>query len=104
MQRLKTIFRVIWSVYAVLIFAVLLFIAIPLYTIGFLIIGEKFLPIALNLNHHFFARWIMFPLYLIRVKVKGKEHIEKRPYVIVSNHRSTIDIIVNATAMTRFLR
>lgn len=97
MRLFKDIFSTIWTVYAGLILLVLLIPVVPIYAVFFAILGSRFLPTALYITHHFFIQWIMLPLYLIWVKRYGRHHIKKgQPYVIVSNHRSTIDILINA--------
>ncbi len=99
MKILKDILLTLWTVYAGLILIILLPIAVPIYAVFFALFGSRFLRTALYITHHFFIKFIMLPLYLIWVKRHGVEHIKKgQPYVIVSNHRSTIDIIINGRA------
>lgn len=105
MQILKDIFTTIWSIYAALVMVAILIPIIPIYAIFFLIFGNRFLRTALYITHHFWIQWVMLPLYLIWVKRSGTKHIQKgQPYVILSNHRSTIDILINARSFPYALR
>ncbi|MFN0015733.1 MAG: lysophospholipid acyltransferase family protein [Saprospiraceae bacterium] len=94
------IFRKIWAVYAVLLFLLLLFVA------GFpvLLVNMALAPAERALRRNiFFLHHIFTPVFLtlvgIRVRVNGADRLDKtRSYLIVGNHSSALDFIVNAEA------
>lgn len=43
-----------------------------------------------RINYWFFG--VVFPLFGIRVKVEGKEHLQGRSFVMLANHQSFLDI------------
>ena len=94
------IFRKIWAVYAVLLFLLLLFVT------GFhvLLINMAFTPGNRALRRNiFFLHHIFTPVFLmlvgIRVRVEGTEKLAKnQSYLLVGNHSSALDFIVNAEA------
>lgn len=82
-----------------MLFLVLMTISLPV--IGFNMIATPG-PRALRRNiwflHHIFTP-VFLALIGIRLRVEGVEHIDPaRSYVIVGNHRSSLDFIVNAAA------
>ncbi|MBK9337706.1 MAG: 1-acyl-sn-glycerol-3-phosphate acyltransferase [Lewinellaceae bacterium] len=94
------IFRKIWAVYGVLLFLLLLFlVGFPVLVANMALApGDR----ALRRNIHFLHN-IFTPVFLtlvgIRVRVEGAEKIDrKQSYLIVGNHSSALDFIVNAEA------
>jgi 1-acyl-sn-glycerol-3-phosphate acyltransferase len=93
------LFRQIWAVYAVVLFLFLMLFAGPVILFNMIIMpGER----ALRRNIAFLYHGIG-PLFLVligvRLVVEGREKIDKNTsYVIVGNHRSALDFIVNAAA------
>jgi 1-acyl-sn-glycerol-3-phosphate acyltransferase len=92
-------FRKVWAIYAVFIFLLMMLISIP-YVILMMVLfpGKRALRKNIYYLHHVFTPTFLF-FAAIRLKVEGKEKINKKDsYVIVSNHSSSLDFIVNAEA------
>ena len=95
----------IWAVYAVALFLILMTLSLPIVGLNMLITpGKRALRNNIYYLHHVFT-----PLFLtlvgIRLKVEGKELLDpKQSYVIVGNHRSALDFIINAHAFPGVFR
>ncbi len=94
------VFRKLWAVYAVGLFLGLMLIwAVPVLLFNMALTpGKSALRRNVRFLHHIFT-----PVYLaligIRLRVEGLEHLlPAGAYVIVSNHVSALDFIVNARA------
>jgi 1-acyl-sn-glycerol-3-phosphate acyltransferase len=93
------LFRKVWAIYAVFFFLLTMLLSIP-YVILMMVFfpGQKALRKNIYFLHHIFTPTFLF-FAGIRLKVIGKEKIIKNTsYVIVSNHSSSLDFIVNAAA------
>src|SRR5687767_13113760 len=93
-----TVLRKIWAVYGILVFGILLLIWTPFATLAFLIFGPRAEKAVIWQGHHIIA-----PLTLFLTGVFRRQHNRhilkgKGPFVIVSNHRSFLDILINASA------
>lgn len=107
MNVLKNIVSIIWGIYGATILGFVLLFMLFTYKVVMFFTDEnddQALRFLLRFNTHFISKRVLFPLLLLRLKVHGKQHIKKRPYVIVSNHLSTLDIIVNGAAFPHTLR
>lgn len=90
------LFRKIWALYGALVFFLLLFISFPFFVIGFLLFGKKSSRPILWYAHRIFSP-IFLTLTLIRVRHHEREKVDfSRQYIIISNHTSSVDFIVNA--------
>lgn len=97
---MTAVFRTIWGAYAVVLFLLLMLVlGVPvlLFFRAFMS-GEQALRRSIFYLHHIFT-----PIYLtligVRLQIDGQEHLlPERSYVIVSNHVSALDFIVNARA------
>ncbi|MCS6929234.1 MAG: 1-acyl-sn-glycerol-3-phosphate acyltransferase [Saprospiraceae bacterium] len=94
------VLRKIWAVYAVVLFLLLMLVlGVPVLLLHMALTpGERALRRNVYFLHHIFT-----PIYLaligIRLRVEGREYLSpERSYVIVSNHVSALDFIVNARA------
>ncbi len=93
------IFRKIWAIWAVAIFLILMFLSLPIIGLNMILTpGERALRHNIWYLHHVFT-----PLFLmlvgVRMKVEGRKKLSRgQSYVIVGNHRSALDFIVNAHA------
>lgn len=102
---MKMLLYKIWAVYAVILFLLLMLISLPIVAFNMIVTpGERALRNNIWYLHHVYT-----PLFLmlvgIRVKVTGQEHLDpKQSYVIVGNHRSSLDFIVNAHAFPGIFR
>ncbi len=92
--------RKVWAVYAVALFLLLMLtFGVPVLLWHMMWMpGERALRRNIHFLHHVFT-----PVFLgcigVRLKVEGQEHVSpQRAYVIVSNHVSALDFIVNARA------
>ncbi|MBK8967736.1 MAG: lysophospholipid acyltransferase family protein [Saprospiraceae bacterium] len=98
-------FRKIWAVYAVLLFLVMMFISMLVLLVNMALSpGERALRRNIYYLHHIFTPGFL-TLVGIRVKVEGAEKIQPgQSYVIVGNHNSALDFIVNAEAFPGIFR
>lgn len=99
------LFRKIWAVYAVVFFLLLMLVSMPVFLVNMIISpGEKALRRNIRYLHHVFT-----PTFLtfagIRTRVEGAEQLDpKGSYVIVGNHNSALDFILNARAFPGVFR
>ena len=92
------LFRKIWAVYGIIIFFLLWVILMPLYLIAFLLFPDSWIKYIIWFSHQVYTR-LFFGLTLIRFEIHGKENLDpKQTYVIVSNHLTTLDFMINARA------
>lgn len=91
------VFRRIYFIYSVALFILTFLILYPFFLIAILFNKNDAMFLAIN------RIWCLsfFSLCGLRVKVEGKIPVEKRPFVIVSNHASYLDIPV-LTDVLRF--
>ena len=99
------LFEGIWGVWAILFFLLLMTLSLPWLLVNALCFGEKE---ALKRNIYFLHR-VFSPVFLtligIRLRVDGLEHVSTdQPYVLISNHRSILDFIINAVAFPGVFR
>ncbi|MDX1913744.1 MAG: lysophospholipid acyltransferase family protein [Saprospiraceae bacterium] len=95
----------IWAGYAVLLFLVLMTISLPVVGLNMAVTpGKRALRNNIWYLHHVFTP-IFLTLVGIRLKVEGRELLDPaQSYVIVGNHSSSLDFIVNAHAFPGVFR
>lgn len=94
---MMAVLRKLWTAYAVVLFLLLMTGSVPILLLNMALAPG---PRALKRNIHYLYH-IFTPIFLtlvgIRLHIEGREHLERgRSYVIVGNHRSSLDFIVNA--------
>ena len=90
--------RKIWAVYGIIVFFLLWIVLMPLYLIGFFFFPKSWTKYIIWFSHQVYTR-IFFTLTLIRFEIEGLEQLDpKQTYVIVSNHLTTLDFMINARA------
>ncbi|MEM6268952.1 MAG: lysophospholipid acyltransferase family protein [Bacteroidota bacterium] len=90
------ILRSVYAVYGVLVFLVHLLLFIPFLFLGLLIFGQRAIRPLIWYAHHGIAGVTLF-LSGIWLRVKGRELVRHDgPFIIVSNHRSFLDILIDA--------
>lgn len=92
------VLRGAWAVYGILAFGIQLLLWIPVMLVSFLLLGRRAERAMIWIGHHMIA-----PLTLLLVGVRRTQHgremlAGKGPFVIVSNHRSFLDILINAAS------
>ena len=93
-----TILRKLWAIYGILVFFLLWLILIPFYYLAFLVFSGSWTRYIFWFSHHVYTR-LYFGLTLVRFKVEGLENIDlKQSYILVSNHLTTLDFMINARA------
>ncbi|TAK36182.1 MAG: 1-acyl-sn-glycerol-3-phosphate acyltransferase [Saprospiraceae bacterium] len=93
-----TFFRKLWATYGILLFFLLWGTLVPFYFLAFLFFPKKWRKSIIWFSHQIYTR-ILFTLTLIKIKVEGHQHLDpSKTYILVSNHRSSIDFMVNARA------
>lgn len=92
-----TVFRHIWAAYAVALFLILMTFSMPVFFMNMAVKpGNPALRRNIWYLHHFFTP-IFLTMIGIRLKIAGREKLDrKQSYVIVGNHRSSLDFIVHA--------
>jgi 1-acyl-sn-glycerol-3-phosphate acyltransferase len=92
------VLRGIWAVYGILVFGIQLIIWTPMTTIAFLLFGQRAEKTIIWMGHHMIAPATLFLTGVFR-RQHGRAVLRgKGPFVIVSNHRSFLDILINASA------
>lgn len=97
--------RFIYGILAAIAFSISLLIVVPCFVFVFSFYPETQAPHIAHKNIS--RRWakLFYILFLIRVKIKGKEFIdEKKTYVIIANHLSQLDIPAYAMACRNTIR
>lgn len=102
---MKMVFYKIWALYAVILFLLLMLLSLPIVALNMIITpGSRALRNNIWYLHHAFTPTFL-TLVGIRVKVSGQDQLDpKQSYVIVGNHRSSLDFIVNAQAFPGIFR
>lgn len=89
------IFRTIWAIWSGLVFISLVCVVFFPVIIPVLFFGKRGMRFGLFIMIHFLSPAVLFFMGVFP-RVHGKQNIEKgRGYVIVSNHTSQLDIILN---------
>ena len=93
------LFRKFWAIYAVVLFLTLMTFSVPVLLFNMLVFrGPKALRNNIWYLHHVFTPTFLL-LIGIRLQIEGSAHLDpNRSYIIVGNHRSSLDFIVNAAA------
>ncbi|MBL0019090.1 MAG: 1-acyl-sn-glycerol-3-phosphate acyltransferase [Bacteroidetes bacterium] len=92
------VLRKIWAVYGAVVFFIQILIWTPITTIAFLTFGRRAERVIIWMGHHIIAPVTLLFSGVFR-KQHGREVLKgKGPFVIVSNHRSFLDILINASA------
>lgn len=90
--------RKLFAIYGAVIFFIQLILWLPAMLISFLIFGYRAERVMIWVGHHLIAPFTLLMCGVFR-KVEGKEKLKgKGPFIIVSNHRSFLDILINASA------
>ncbi len=90
--------RNIWAIYGILVFFLLWLVFFPFYFLAFLLLPKAWRKHIIWFSHHVYTRFY-FTLTLIKVKIEGLENLDpKQSYIIVSNHVSALDFMINARA------
>ncbi len=99
------IFRNLWAIYAIVLFLALMAITMPIFLLNMAFSpAEKSLRRNIAFLHHVFTPTFL-SLVGIRVKIEGREKLDAtRSYVIIGNHNSALDFIVNAAAFPGVFR
>jgi len=99
------ILQKLWAFYAVILFLLMMFISLPIVLFN----GMFGTADAVLRRNIFFLHHVFTPVFLtligIRLKIHGKEKLDPaRSYLIVSNHRTSLDFILNAVAFPGVFR
>ena len=98
------IFRTLYAIYVLLIFVLSFLIFIPVYFFIFLLADKKKAPHIAHQNSRVWARFV-YGLGFIGLNIKNKNKINpKDTYVFISNHKSQLDIPLNALACKNTFR
>lgn len=96
---MSSLLRNIWAVYAVLLFLFMMLVSIPIMLLFMVLTpGQRALRSNIHYLYHIFTP-IFLTLIGVRLHITGREQLDTtRPSVIIGNHRSGLDFIVNAHA------
>jgi 1-acyl-sn-glycerol-3-phosphate acyltransferase len=91
--------RKVYAVYGVLVFVIHLLLFIPFLFLGLFLFGQRSIRPLIWYAHHGIAGVTLF-LSGIWFRTQGRELVRKKdgPFIIVSNHRSFLDILIDAVA------
>jgi 1-acyl-sn-glycerol-3-phosphate acyltransferase len=100
-----TPFRVVWAIYGVILFLLMMLVSLPILGINMAFwSGKKALRKNIWYLHHPFTK-VFFTLIGVRIRVHGLEHINPaHSYVMVGNHRSSLDFVANGYAFPGIFR
>lgn len=95
----------IWAIYAAALFLILMTLSLPIVGLNMILTpGKRALRNNIYYLHHIFTP-IFLTLVGIRLKVEGSEKLDpKQSYVIVGNHSSSLDFILNGHAFPGVFR
>ena len=98
-------FQKLWAAYAAVLFLVLMTLSVPVLLFNMVASpGPKALRHNIWYLYHAFTP-VFLTLVGIRLRVEGRERLDpQQSYVIVGNHRSSLDFIVNAHAFPGVFR
>jgi 1-acyl-sn-glycerol-3-phosphate acyltransferase len=98
-------FRKLMAGYAVLLFLAMMALSLPYLVLNMMLTpGKRALRRNIHYLHHPFTA-VFLALIGVRLRVEGAEKLGRhQSYVIVSNHRSSLDFIVNAHAFPGVFR
>lgn len=92
------ILRAIWAIYGTIYFVVQLSIFLPIFWVMVRIFGKRVERLVIWLAHHWIGKSTLFVTGVWR-RVHNKDLVRQgEPYIIVSNHRSFLDILIDAAA------
>lgn len=94
-----------WAAYAAALFLILMTLSLPIVGLNMIMSpGKKALRRNIFYLHHIFTP-IFLTLVGIRLKVEGRERLDpKQSYVLVGNHNSSLDFILNGHAFPGVFR
>ena len=93
-----SLLRKIWGIYGSIIFFLLWLIFFPLYFFAFTFLPKKAHRQIIWFSHQVYTRLFFIGTFIF-VRVKGRAYLDaKQSYILVSNHVSNIDFMVNAYA------
>ena len=97
--------RKIWAIWGVVLFLLMMTLSVPVLILNMIFTpGRRALRRNIYYLHHVFTPVFLF-LVGIRMKVEGRELIDpQQSYVLVANHRSSLDFIINAHAFPGVFR
>jgi 1-acyl-sn-glycerol-3-phosphate acyltransferase len=105
MQLIKRIARTLFGIYAIIVFAIIMILAVIGYIIFFTFLNEKKAPFVV---HKWISRpWAgsLFVFFGIRLIVNNKKLLDpSQTYVFIGNHRSLLDIPAYAIATNHVIR
>jgi len=104
MKLIKQWLRFIFALIAGILFIISLIIVTPCYFFVFSVYPKLKAP---HIAHRISRTWtiILFAMFLIRVKVKNRNLIDRgKTYVFIANHRSLLDIPAYALACKNTIR
>ena len=95
----------IWAIYAAALFLIIMTLSLPIVGVVMIVTpGKRALRTNIFYLHHIFTP-IFLTLVGIRLKVEGRDRLNpKQSYVIVGNHSSALDFIVNGHAFPGVFR
>lgn len=95
----------IWAIYAAALFLILMTLSLPVVGFNMVITpGKRALRSNIYYLHHIFTP-IFLMLVGVRLKVEGQEKLDpNQSYVIVGNHNSSLDFIINGHAFPGVFR
>lgn len=98
MTAARRILGIAWALYGITAFFLLVLLLFPFYLVFLGLLPRSTYRLVIRFNHHVFP-WLFFPLVGIRLKVHGKEKLQRgQTYLIISNHRTAIDFLANPMA------
>lgn len=90
--------KLLWAAWGIIVFMVSVSILTPIYLVLILLFGRKIRYSLVAVNYHYLTPFLLFMTGIWVKKINREQMPDKGAHVYISNHRSMLDIIVNAYA------
>jgi 1-acyl-sn-glycerol-3-phosphate acyltransferase len=91
-------FKMLWALWGIIVFMISVSILTPIYLVLILIFGRKIRYSLVAVNYDYLTPFLLFMTGIWVKKINREKMPDKGAHVYISNHRSMLDIIVNAQA------
>ena len=97
-------FRALWFVHGVIAFALIVLLNFPFWVVCTLVGSIRAERLAIGWAQRVVVPSMLF-LFGVRLRVSGREHLEKgKTYIFASNHSTAIDILVNMASTPQIFK
>jgi len=98
MKYIAMPFKFLWVIWGIIVFMSIISIITPIYLLLILIFGKKIKYTLVQCNYHVIAPYLLAMTLIFRKHHNRESMPDSGPCVLISNHQSMSDIIINAAA------